>query len=318
MGQMSMGFERWTHPGSPCRSFSRSPSGSAPKVRPRSSQARRHDAPGSRDGDDADPGAFHFPQDGQGVDGVAHLAACDAQGAGPLEGGVVDVVLAHEGARVGQGGLRPRCAPSRLENNDRLEAACTARRFKESKAALQALHVDDDAPCLRIVGEVVEGLRDVEVAGVAHVDGLTDVAPGEVARRDLDEPRLGDQGHGQEALGEGDVDESRVEPAVVVDHPQRVGAEDADARFAGAVRDLFLEHAAVLVGVGEALADDDHAPDAGPDAVLEGRRNPVASDGDDGQIDDFGDVGDGWEDLQAQDFPACRVHGEDAAPEAVT
>ncbi len=141
-----------------------------------------HDAAGPGDGDNADPGALHLPENGQGVDGIPHLdARADTKEAGPLEDSVIDVVLPHEGSRVGQRRLGPHKAVPRLQNDDGLFPAHPARRFQELGAPLQALHVDDDHPRLGVVPEVVEGVRDVDIAGVAHIDGLPDVAPGEVA-----------------------------------------------------------------------------------------------------------------------------------------
>jgi len=79
-----------------------SPGGKAPKVRPWSSQASAHMIPPPRDGDNTDPGPFISPRTARHAWRLHLAAGPDAQDTSPFEYGIEDVILAHEGSRVGK------------------------------------------------------------------------------------------------------------------------------------------------------------------------------------------------------------------------
>ena len=130
---------------------------------------------------------------------------------------------------------------------------------------------------------------------------------------DLHHARLGNDGYRWHHFGEGKINKTVREVSEVVHGTHGVWTQDAGAALAGDPDDLGLSCLAVLVGIGESLADDDDRLDSNLDALLDGRDDMVSSYEDDGEVHHLRHVCYRRIGLEAANLVGLRVDGIDAA-----
>jgi hypothetical protein len=142
---------------------------------------------------------------------------------------------------------------SHLDHEDRLAARRGAQGAHEAARLADALDIDQDALRLRIGGEVVENLAEVDIGRRAHRHhaGKTDV----VGRRPVEDG--GTQGarlrHQRQVAGlDAAVEEGCIEPETGTHDAQTVGADDAHAVGPGGSQHFALKLGAPAAGLAEA------------------------------------------------------------------
>ena len=224
----------------------------------------------------------------------------------------VGAVGPREAAGVGGGGARSGGGGSRLHDDDRLAGRHAPGRAQEPAAVVDALHVPEDDPGRRIVGEELEDvrLRDVGLVPEAHELGEADVPPdGPVEHGGAEGAGLGEEG--DEALRGGPAGERRVQRGVRVDQAEAVGPQHPDPRGRRHLAQGPLEGDPRPPDLLEPGGDDD--PRAHP---LRGEPgNPVEDgvrrDDEDAQVDVPRDRVDGRVQRAAEKLPAAGIHAED-------
>ena len=157
-------------------------------------------------------------------------------------------------------------------------------------APLDAFQVQDNDAGLGIVFQVFQDIHHVQVAGVAHVDGLAQ-PPGEGRGPHLEGPGLGHHGEGRRLRLPGNVDKGGGEAAKGVEDPHGVGPQHPDAVLPGEAHQFRLQFGAPGVGVGKPLADH-HQPFNAVLRALDGRgHHPLPAQGNDRQVRDLRQVG---------------------------
>ena len=191
-----------------------------------------------------------------GIEQLGHRR--DAQHPRATKRGVIDRVAAGE--HPGMRGRRPctgRGTPG-LEYEHRLAARGGARRRHEFAAVGDALDVEQDGACVRVDGEIVEHVAEIDVRHVAQRD---DMRKADAARRRPVEhrrdhgARLGDKG--DVARRRGEMREAGIEPDARHHDADAVGTDEAQEVRARRLEHCLLQGAPGFTQLAEAGGNDD-------------------------------------------------------------
>ena len=91
-----------------------------------------------------------------------------ANHAGPFQGRIKDIVRADHGTGMGAGGQRAFGVAPHFEDDDRLGSCRGAQPTHEGARVMYAFNVEDNGGCLRVRGQIVEHVAEIDIHGIAE------------------------------------------------------------------------------------------------------------------------------------------------------
>ena len=180
-----------------------------------------------------------------------------ADHAGPLQGGVEDIVGADHGTGMGNCGTRSFHVPACLEHDNRFHACSDPQPAHETARIPHAFHVQENATGFRILRQVIQHIAEIDVRGIAHRHdrGKSYVVSNRpVEYRGAQRAGLGDQGE-VPRFG-GILAEGGVHAGHGTNQAKAIGAQDAHLILSGGFYCGLLQFRAVAIAFAEAGGDD--------------------------------------------------------------
>ncbi|GBD41816.1 hypothetical protein HRbin39_01202 [bacterium HR39] len=242
---------------------------------------RQHPEPAGvgDDGEAASGDARARTQGGRGGEELGEIE--DLQQAGPLEGRRVDLRLAGQRSRVRARRPRALGRAATLDHDDRPRAGQGAGGGHELAHVGEPLDVEEHGAGLRIEGEPLQHVPEVDVGHVAEADGerQADAAAARpVHHRGDHAAGLGDEG--EPAGRRRDVEEADIQLRVGCGKADGVGADDAQQVRAGRFEHPLLQLAPLGSRLGEAGGEHEHRARAAPSQGLDQLRHGGCGRGD--------------------------------------
>ena len=275
----------------------------------------RHDGRTAGDGDHGD--ATGARGGGLGEEGGGlhqRLEILHHHGAGPFEGGEVGGLFAGERAGVGHRGGRAGLAGAELEDHQRLVGGIgDFRGLDEAHRVGHALEDAGDGAAGRVIGEVGDAIRDVDIGGIAGGQQVADrdAAHHRLRQREAERAGLADQADGmrQRRFHRRRDHEGDAGLGFEVQHADAVRADDAHAGVTADLREAELGGDVGLparLRIARRIEHD--ATDAGLRAVDRDLLHRILGDDEDAAIGHLRQRGDRGEAGALADFLVARIH----------
>ncbi len=222
----------------------------------------------------------------------------NAENARLAEEGVVNPVVAGQRSRVGLGRPRAGRRPADFLDQHRLSRDQRGLgRPAEFQAVLCAFEIDADEIDVLVSDQMGDEIRKLQIRLVAHADERihADAVLGSLDKSLFAErAALRDEGQfaGVSAVDEHDVRKRSHDRLRIVNQPQTVRPQNAQAALPGDVGDPVLQGPARFACFGKSRREDDGCFHAGRGARAKRVERPLDGHGNNGQIDGFGNIAD--------------------------
>ena len=258
---------------------------------------RKHGGGAPRRGDHAHGPPLRQLCSGHQVGGLKKFfQVVGLEDSGPPAGRIKNAGRPGQGPCVRQGGLLSGLGFSNLQEDNRFSGpAKVFQRQEKFPPVPNGFHQAHDHAGMFVPGEKLEELRYVQIGLIPRGDRMGEphaIVGRAVGQRRKQGPALRDESHGprgQVSILEGGR-ERQDGPAVEVDRPEGVRAEDAHAASIGDGRHLILEDPTLPSAFGKPAADDDSGFRLPKGKGLQDRDHPVGGEEDDGAIDPLGQI----------------------------
>ena len=237
---------------------------------------------------------------------------------GPFQRRVEHVVGAHQRAGMGRSGLGTRGMAARFQHDHRFQPGGRPHRRQERRRIVHPLDIEQDRVGLRIGGEELHDVAEVDIGRVAQADQGREaevMRTRPVGNRRVERARLRDQG--KPALGGAGAQEGGVQLLPGAHQADAVRPHEAHARAVRLGDQLGFVFLAVAAALAEPGRQDDRVMAAGLAEVADDAGHGLGRRGDQGEVDFLTDLEHGGIALQPADLLVLGIDGMDLPLEPV-